>query len=64
VVIIIISVVSVTLSVVWFFLIPHARNLENANNVLPPDCYSVNGKQICPKRENVADELQNSLNAV
>jgi len=48
-IIIIISLVTVTLSVAWFFLIPYARNLQDTNNVLPPDCYSINGKQICPK---------------
>lgn len=63
-IIIIISLVSVTLSVAWFFLIPYARNLEDANNVQPPDCYSINGEQICPKSTNVADELQSNLNAV
>ena len=36
---------------VVFRIIPEKNELENTNtNELPPDCYSLNGKIICPKR--------------
>jgi hypothetical protein len=36
---------------VWFFFVSDAYNsIDEANNYLPPDCYSINGKQVCPKR--------------
>ncbi|MGB5091137.1 MAG: hypothetical protein WBN72_09360 [Nitrososphaeraceae archaeon] len=35
----------------WFFFISDSNNaIENNDNYLPPDCYSLNGKQICPKQ--------------
>jgi hypothetical protein len=35
----------------WFFFISDSNNaIENNDSFLPPDCYSLNGKQICPKR--------------
>jgi hypothetical protein len=35
---------------VWFFFISDAYNtLDDISNYLPPDCYSINGKQVCPK---------------
>jgi hypothetical protein len=33
----------------WFFLDVY-DDFNDANNILPLDCYSLNGKQICPKR--------------
>jgi hypothetical protein len=44
---------------VWFFLISDAYNSTNdSSNYLPPGCYSINGKQICPKKTNLASEYQ------
>ena len=35
----------------WFVFVFNAQNAEDTKNtVLPPDCYSINGKQICPKK--------------
>jgi hypothetical protein len=34
---------------VWFFFI-YSDAIGNNDSFLPPDCYSINGKQICPKR--------------
>jgi hypothetical protein len=34
---------------VWYFFISDSNNVEKNSDVyLPPNCYSVNGKQICP----------------
>jgi len=36
---------------VWFFSISESDNaIQNTENYLPPNCYSVNGKQTCHKR--------------
>jgi hypothetical protein len=44
-------IISVGILVVIFLIIPEKNELEKANtNYLPPDCYSLNGKIICPKR--------------
>ena len=33
----------------WYFFIFNSNNAtENSDVYLPPNCYSVNGKQICP----------------
>ena len=35
----------------WFFFISDSNDAtENSNIYLPPNCYSVNGKQICPPK--------------
>jgi hypothetical protein len=35
----------------WFFFISDSNNAaENSDIYLPPNCYSVNGKQICPPK--------------
>jgi hypothetical protein len=34
---------------VWYFFISDSNNVaKNSDVYLPPNCYSVNGKQICP----------------
>jgi hypothetical protein len=36
---------------VWFFSISESDSaIQNSENYLPPNCYSVNGKQTCPKK--------------
>jgi len=36
---------------VWFFLISGLDNaIGNSEKYLPPNCYSINGKQICPPK--------------
>jgi hypothetical protein len=36
---------------VWFFFISDSNNAaENSDIYLPPNCYSVNGKQTCPPK--------------
>jgi hypothetical protein len=36
---------------VWFFFISGSDNaIGNSNKYLPPNCYSINGKQICPPK--------------
>jgi flagellar basal body-associated protein FliL len=50
IIIIIVAVVPITFAV-WFFFISDADNaFEDTKNVLPPNCYSINGKQTCPKK--------------
>ena len=45
---IIVLVAGITFGV-WFFFISDSDNaLDTSDNFLPPNCYSVNGKQICP----------------
>ena len=35
----------------WFFFISDLDNvIWNNDNYLPPNCYSINGKQICPPK--------------
>ena len=35
----------------WFFFISDSNNAaENSDIYLPPNCYSVNGKQTCPPK--------------
>jgi hypothetical protein len=34
----------------WFFFIYDSHDaVEKSENYLPPNCYSINAKQICPK---------------
>jgi hypothetical protein len=47
--IIIVSAVPIAFSV-WFIFISDTDNDLDKKKVLPSDCYSVNGKQTCPKR--------------
>jgi hypothetical protein len=43
-------IIAVGILVVIFLIIPEKDELEKANtNYLPPDCYLLNGKIICPK---------------
>lgn len=36
---------------VWFFFISGSDiAIWNSDKYLPPDCYSINGKQICPHK--------------
>jgi len=34
----------------WYFFIEAVKKTEIKTTVLPPNCYSVNGQQICPKK--------------
>jgi len=44
-------IIAAIILVVIFVIIPEKNELEKTNtNYLPPDCYSLNGKIICPKR--------------
>ena len=44
-------IIAATILVLIFIIIPEKNELEKTNtNYLPPDCYSLNGKIICPKR--------------
>jgi hypothetical protein len=46
--IIIVLVTSIAFGV-WFFFIPALENdIGNSEKYLPPNCYSINGKHICP----------------
>jgi hypothetical protein len=46
--IIIVAVAGLTFGV-WFFFISNSDNaIDTSENFLPPNCYSINGKQICP----------------
>ena len=49
---IIIILVAGIISAVWFIFVSDTKiSLQKTeNNVLPPDCYSVNGNITCPKR--------------
>ena len=43
-------IIAISMFVVIFIIIPEKNELDNTNtNYLPPDCYSLNGKTICPK---------------
>jgi len=47
---IIVLVAGVTFGL-WFFFISDSNNgTENSDIYLPPNCYSVNGKQTCPPK--------------
>jgi cytochrome c biogenesis protein CcdA len=47
---IILIAVAVIVFAIWFFVISDAYNaFQDTNNSLSPNCYSINGKQICPK---------------
>jgi hypothetical protein len=47
---IIVLVAGVTVGL-WFFFISDSNNAaENSDIYLPPNCYSVNGKQTCPPK--------------
>jgi len=48
--IIIVLVASIAFGV-WFFFISGSDNtIGNSDKYLPPNCYSINGKQICPPK--------------
>ena len=49
IVIIIVLVAGLTFDVSIFFISDSDSGIENNDNFLPPNCYSINGKQICPK---------------
>lgn len=46
--IIIIAVVVAVIIFGFFYFVGHYKTLNETTNYLPPNCYSVNGKQICP----------------
>jgi len=46
--IIIIGVVIASIIFGIFYFVGHYNTLEDTTNLLPPNCYSLNGKQICP----------------
>jgi hypothetical protein len=48
--IIIILVASIAFCVWFFFISGLTDNINKSANYLPPDCYSINGKQICPSK--------------
>ena len=51
VLVIIIVLVSVIMFGSWFFFISDLDNvIWNNDKYLPPNCYSINGKQICPPK--------------
>ena len=44
-------IIAATILVLIFIIIPEKNQLEQTNtDYLPPDCYKLNGKIICPKR--------------
>ena len=44
-------IIAATMLVLIFVIIPEKNQLEQTNSdYLPPDCYNLNGKIICPKR--------------
>lgn len=45
---IMIIVGAVIIIAIWLFFISGTYNPFYETDTLPPDCYSVNGKQICP----------------
>jgi hypothetical protein len=48
---IIIVLVSIIIFGFWLFFISDLDNvIWNNDNYLPPNCYSINGKQICPPK--------------
>lgn len=46
--IIIVLVASIAFGVWFFFMLGSDNNIGNSEKYLPPNCYSINGKQICP----------------
>jgi hypothetical protein len=48
VMVIMIIVGAVILFAIWFFFIPGVYNPFYESDTLPPNCYSLNGKRICP----------------
>jgi predicted secreted protein len=46
--IIIIAVVIAVIIFGFFYFVGHYKTLNESTNYLPPNCYSVNGKEICP----------------
>jgi len=45
---VIIVVVAVIIFAIWLFFISVENNPNYDNDVLPPNCYSLNGKKVCP----------------
>lgn len=50
--IIIIAVVIAGIIFGLFYFAGHYNTPEDTTNYLPPNCYSLNGKQICPNPQN------------
>ncbi|MGB5089527.1 MAG: hypothetical protein WBN72_01150 [Nitrososphaeraceae archaeon] len=48
--IIIVLVANITFGVWFFFISGSDIAIGNSDKYLPPDCYSINGKQICPHK--------------
>jgi cell division protein FtsI/penicillin-binding protein 2 len=45
---VIIVVVAIIIFAMWLFFISVKNNPYYDNGKLPPNCYSINGKQVCP----------------
>jgi len=45
--IIIVAAAGITFGI-WFFFTYSDNAIDTSDNFLPPNCYSINGKQICP----------------
>jgi hypothetical protein len=48
--IIIVAVANITFCVWFFFITGSDIAIGNSDKYLPPNCYSINGKQICPPK--------------
>jgi len=49
---VIIVVVAIIIFTIWLFFISVENNPYYNNDMLPPNCYSLNGKQVCRTRKN------------
>ena len=49
-IIVLVSVVGLIVGVSFFFISDSDNAAQNSENYLPPNCYSINGKQTCPKK--------------
>jgi hypothetical protein len=48
--IIIVLVANIAFGVLFFFISGSDNTIWNSDKYLPPNCYSINGKQICPSK--------------
>jgi hypothetical protein len=44
---IIVAVAGITFGI-WFLFTNSNNAIDTSDNFLPPNCYSINGKQVCP----------------
>jgi len=49
IILIVVAVSGITFTV-WYFFVEAVKNTEIKTTVLPANCYSINGQQICPKK--------------